>query len=141
MERARLERLPTCSEVVHLGHVLCADLDESSELERIGRAFNRQFHAFFGRFSILKGRDVLISLYKSFCSSFYGLESIALDSGSWSSVRFLKKSVNLALMKLLDLPRESVSPFLIARGVENVDTVWAHRGLTFWRRYFYAAAL
>lgn len=43
--------IPTRREVVHLGHLLTDNLDESSELIRVAKAFNKQFHAFFCRFN------------------------------------------------------------------------------------------
>ena len=107
-------------------------LDDSSEVERIAKAFNRQFHAFHNRFRIILDQFLLIHLFKSYCPSFYGLESVAPDEATASSKRFLRKSVNLALMRMLNLPRESISPFLIAYGVYNADASWKVRYLTFW---------
>ena len=125
--------LPTCTEVVHLGHVLACDMTESLEAERIGKAFNRQFYAFYYRFSDVKNADLMTRLYSSFCSSFYGLESLGMGCFSVASHRFLRKSVNLALMRLLSLPRESVSPFAIAYGLDNADSAWHFRSLLSWR--------
>jgi hypothetical protein len=107
-------------------------LNDAPELERIGAAFNRQFHHFLSRFRTIRNQALLLSLYNSFCTSFYGIENVGLEVSS-RSIRFLRKSVNLALMKLLRLPRESVSPYLIAYGVLNADAVWTSRALTFWR--------
>jgi hypothetical protein len=124
--------IPTCDRVIHLGHILSNDLSESAELERIGAAFNRQFHMFYGRFTAIRDKAILLRLYNSYCTSFYGLESVPVDKVSATSVRFLRKSVNLAIMRLLALPRESVSPYLIAYGVLNADATWTSRALSFW---------
>ena len=125
--------IKTCDEVVHLGHVLTKNLDDSAELIKIARSFNKQFHAFFNRFHGITDTNLLIELYNSFCSSFYGLETIFKSDVSSAAFRFFKKSVNIALMKMLRLPRESISQFLIAEGIMNADTMWNYRAALFWR--------
>lgn len=128
------QQIPVVNEVLHLGHRITFSLDDSAELMRIAKAFNRQFHGFLSRFCDLRHKDVLIPLYQTYCSSFYGLESTFQTCASVASVKFLRKSVNLSLMRLLDLPRESVSQFLIAHGILNSDATWRTRSLNFWRR-------
>ena len=125
--------IKTFTEVTHLGHVLSRNLDDSNELIRIAKAFNRQFHAFFSRFNGLKDTELMKQLYNSYCTSFYGLECIHESDVSTASIRFFRKSVNIALMKLFWLPRESVSKFLIAEGVLNADSIWKFRSLMFWK--------
>ena len=125
--------IPTCQTLAHLGHILSEDLSDSHELEKIAKSFNRQFNAFFSRFSSLKNMELQKQLYNTFCTSFYGIEGINPSNVSPSALRFWRKSVNLALMKLLTLPPESISPFLIAEGIFNADSVWAYRTLTFWK--------
>jgi hypothetical protein len=128
------ERLiPTVSTVTHLGHVLTEDLNDSAELFRIARAFNKQFHAFHCRFNGIQNVQLLKHIFNSFCSSFYGIEGIDPSCVSGSAVRFMRKSVNIALMKMLRLPRESVSPFLIAKGILNANSLMKFRSLLFWR--------
>jgi hypothetical protein len=124
--------IPTVTEVLHLGHIISHNLDDSAELMRIGKAFNRQFHAFFNRFFLVRNVDLLLSLFKSFCTSLYGIEALFQCNTSSSAAKFFRKSTNLALMKLLNLPRESVSPYLIAYGIMNGNTMWLLRSLTFW---------
>ena len=128
--------IPTCHTLTHLGHILSEDVSDSYELEKIAKSFNRQFNAFFARFGSLKNVELQKQLYNTFCTSFYGIEGINLQKVSSSALRFWRKSINLALMKLLTLPPESVSPFLVAEGIMNADSVWAYRALTFWKRVF-----
>ena len=123
----------TCTEIQHLGHRVSEDLDDSIELSRIARSFNKQFHAFFNRFRSIPDTELLKNLYNSFCLSFYGTEIIHHSDVSSSASRFLSKSVNLALMKMLRLPRESISKFLIAEGIMNADAIWKFRTITFWK--------
>ena len=106
--------LPSCTEITHLGHTITWDLADSAEVTRIGKAFNRQFHAFYSRFSLIKNSGTVINIFKSYCQSFYGIEYLFLNNINKSSIKFLKKSVNLAMMRLLSLPRESASLYLIA---------------------------
>ena len=126
-------RIPTATEVTHLGHVISADLTDSAEVFRIAKAYNRQFNAFFAKFHTLRDRGPLLPLYSTFCSSFYGIESVFPTLCSTAAKKFLYKSVNLSLMKLMSLPRESISPFLIAEGVQNAETTWRIRSLHFWK--------
>jgi hypothetical protein len=123
----------TASEVLHLGHILTNDLDDSNELIRVAKSFNKQFHAFHCRFGGIYNFQLLKQIFNSFCTSFYGLEGIDIHKVSGASVRFLRKSVNIALMKMLRLPRESVSPHLIAEGIMNADAVWRFRAVLFWK--------
>jgi hypothetical protein len=125
--------IPTASEVIHLGRILTYDLDDSSELIRVARSFNKQFHSFHCRFVGINNFQLLKHIFNSFCTSFYGLEGIDIEKVSGASVRFFEKSVNIALMKMLRLPRESVSPHLIAEGIMNANAVWKFRSVLFWR--------
>jgi hypothetical protein len=77
--------------------------------------------------------QLLKRIFNSFCTSFYGVEGVDANNVSAASVRFFRKSVNLALMKMLRLPRESVSPHLIAEGILNADSVLKFRSILFWR--------
>ena len=115
----------------HLGHILTWNLDDSSEVRRISESFNRQFYAFLNRFNGLKDIELTKQLYVTFCSSFYGLEAVFPSDVQSSARQFLKKSVNLALMRLLGLPRESVSQFLFAEGIPNVENIWRIRNFCF----------
>jgi hypothetical protein len=125
--------IPTKTEILHLGHILTYDLDDSPELIRIAKSFKKQFHAFFTRFNGIRDQQILINIFNSFCCSFYGLEGIFREDVSASAFRFFKKSYNLAVMKLLKLPRESVSPYLMAEGLLNADSTWQFRSLVFWK--------
>jgi hypothetical protein len=125
--------ISTSDEVLHLGHFLRFDLSDSAEVMAIARSFNKQFHSFFHKFAKLRKRELLIPLFNTYCSSFYGLDAIFPHKASMASIRFLRKSVNLALMRLLNLPPESVSPYLIAEGILNIDTTWSFRSLCFWK--------
>jgi hypothetical protein len=125
--------IPTTSQVLHLGHVLTQNLDDSAELIRVAKAFNKQFHAFHCRFVGISNFQLLKQIYNSFCTSFYGLEGVDLISVSGASIRFFRKSINLALMKMLRLPLESISPHLIAEGILNADSIWNLRSVLFWR--------
>jgi hypothetical protein len=125
--------IPTMTEVTHLGHVLTENLDDSAELTRVAKSFNKQFHAFHCRFNGIRNQELVKSIFNSFCTSFYGIETIDLSNVSGAAVRFFRKSVNIALMKLLGLPRESVSPYLVAEGILNAESVWRFRSLTFWK--------
>ena len=116
--------------------MLTNDLNDSEGLIRVARAFNKQFNAFFLRFGEIQNIELLKHLFVSFCSSFYGIEILDPKKVSVSSSKFWRKSVNLAMMKLLRLPRESVSQFLIAEGIMNADSIWSYRSLTFWRNVF-----
>jgi hypothetical protein len=118
---------------MHLGHILTWDLDDSSELIRVAKSFNKQFHAFHCRFVGINNFHLLKQIFNSFCSSFYGLEAIDSQFVSAASIRFFRKSVNIALMKMLRLPRESISPHLIAEGIMNAESVWKFRSVTFWK--------
>ena len=124
--------IASAKQVTHLGHLISADLTDSSEVIRIAKAYNRQFHAFFSKFRTLRDRSVLIQLYKTYCTSFYGLESIFISNCSSAARKLLTKSVNLSLMKLLNLPRESISQYLIAHGILNAEMIWKIRQLSFW---------
>jgi hypothetical protein len=124
--------IPTSEEVLHLGHKLRYDLSDSAEVMSIARNFNKKFHGFFQKFVKLRKRELLVPLYNAYCTSFYGLEALFPHKASSASVRFLRKSVNLALMRLLNLPPEPVSPHLIADGILNIDTIWAYRSSCFW---------
>ena len=50
--------IPVYDHVTHLGHILANDLDDSQELNRIARAFNRQFNAFFNRFGEIQNTEL-----------------------------------------------------------------------------------
>ena len=119
--------------VTHLGHILANDLDDSQELNRIARAFNRQFNAFFNRFGEIQNTELKKYLFTSFCASYYGIEIINPKNVSVPALKFWRKSINLAMIKLLQLPRESVSQYLIAEGILNADSVWSYRSLIFWK--------
>ena len=124
--------IATASQVTHLGHILSADLTDSAELARIAKAYNRQYHMFANKFRPLKDRTILLDLYKTYCTSFYGIESIFPSQCSSTAIKLMKKAVNLTLMRLLQLPRESVSPHLLAHGVMNAETLWRYRLLSYW---------
>ena len=109
--------------MTHLGHILADDLDDSHELNRIARAFNRQFNAFFNRFGEIQNIELKKYLFTSFCASYYGIELINPQKVNVSALKFWRKSINLAMMKLLQLPRESVSQYLIAKGILNADSI------------------
>lgn len=125
--------IPTTTEILHLGHILTQDLDDSSELIRVSKSFNKQFHAFHCRFVGINNFQLLKHIFNSFCTSFYGLEAVDPKHVSATSIRFFRKSVNIALMKMLRLPRESVSPHLIAEGIMNAESVWKFRSVIFWK--------
>ena len=125
--------IPTVRSAMYLGHELADTLNDSQELIRVSRAFNSQFHAFFNRFNGLKDVELLKFIFNTFCTSFYGIEGVDSAKVSSHAVRFWRKSVNLALMKLLKLPPESVSPFLFAEGILNADTVWKLRSALLWK--------
>lgn len=125
--------IPSSELVTHLGHKIQFDLNEAPQINDIARNFNRQFHGFYQRFSDLKKRELLIPLYNSYCTSFYGIQSTFFSRALPSATKFLNKSVNLALMKLLKLPLESVSPFLISEGILNADSCCKYRSLCFWK--------
>ena len=108
-------------------------MDDSHGLNRIARTFNRQFNSFYVRFGAIQNVELMKHLFVSFCSSFYGIEILDPRRVSVSSLKFWRKSMNLALMKLLRLPRESVSQFLIAEGILNADSAWSYRSLIFWK--------
>ena len=114
-------------------HILSSNLDESTELIRIARTLNKQFNALFVRFGNIPSVELQKTLFNSFCSSYYGIEIVDPANVTVAAKKFFSKSVNISLMKLLKLPRESVSPYLIAEGLYNADTVWGHRSLMFWR--------
>ena len=125
--------LPTVKEILHLGHLITETLDDSVELLRIAKSFNKQFHAFFCPFNTVRNTELLKEVLTSFCFSFYGIESLNPQMVTASSIKFFKKSFNLALMKLLRLPPESISPFLVAEGILNADAIWKVRRLSFWK--------
>jgi hypothetical protein len=131
--------IPTNTEVIHLGHVLTEDLDDSAELIQIAKSFNKQFHAFHCRFTGMNNVQLLKNIFNSFCTSFYGIEAIDPKNVSAAAIRFFRKSVNIALMKMLKLPRESVSQYLVAEGILNADSIWKFRSLMFWRSLFSSA--
>jgi hypothetical protein len=125
--------IPTSNQVIHLGHILRFDLSDSAEVMGVARNFNKQFHGFFQKFAKLRKRELLIPLFNAYCSSFYGLDALFCHKATPASIRFLRKSVNLALMRLLNLPPEPVSPHLIADGILNLDTIWKYRSSCFWK--------
>ena len=73
-------------------------------------------------------------LIQTYVSSFYGAELVSFDNANAASLKFLRKSVNLAYMRALKLPRESVSQYLIAEGILNADAMSSYRSLCFWKR-------
>ena len=125
--------IPTFENVTHLGHILSCYLDDSPELIRIAKSFNKQFNAFYSRFCEIRNVELKKYLFTSFCTSYYGIEIVDPKKVSVAAVKFWRKSVNLATMKLLSLPRESVSQFLIAEGILNADSSWSFRSLLFWK--------
>lgn len=125
--------IPSADRVTHLGHIITSDLLDSEALIAIARKFNQLFHGFYQRFCTLRKVELLIPLYNTFCTSFYGLQTILTKRCSVAAIRFFRKSVNLALMRMLRLPPESVSPYLIAEGILNADTTWRIRALCFWK--------
>jgi hypothetical protein len=125
--------IPSADRVLHLGHILTADMLDSEALIAVARKFNQQFHGFYQRFCTLQKVELLIPLYNTFCTSFYGLQTILAKRCSTTAIRFFRKSVNLALMRMLRLPPESVSPYLIAEGILNADTCWKIRSIGFWK--------
>ena len=127
------KRLPLTRAATHLGHILAEDLSDSPEINRIARSFNRQFNAFFNKFGVLNNAELKKHLYVTFCGSFYGIEAVNPNSVTKTARDFLKSSVNIALMKLLRLPRESISQFLIAEGILNAESMWRCRALNFWK--------
>ena len=72
-------------------------------------------------------------LFTTFCTSYYGIEIVDPKRVSVSAMKFWRKSVNLAAMKILSLPRESVSQYLIAEGIFNADSIWSFRSMIFWK--------
>ena len=126
-------RLQLTRAATHLGHILAEDLSDSPEISRIAKSFNRQFNAFFSRFGVLNNTELKKQLYVTFCCSFYGIEAVNPNLVTKTARDFLKSSVNIALMKLLRLPRESISQFLLAEGIMNAEAMWKFRALNFWK--------
>jgi exonuclease III len=126
--------VPTVHSLVHLGIILTWDLDDSQQINRIAESFNRQFYAFLNRFRDLENQSLRNGLYQTFCTSFYSLDAIFPDNVQARTIKFLRKSVNIAQMRLLQLPRESVSQYLFAEGVLNSDHYWSSRNLSLVKR-------
>jgi len=126
--------IPMLDDVIHLGHKINCFIDDSAEVTAIARQFNRQFHATYFRFSKLQDPAALVKLTQSYCTSFYGVEIVDLDQVSYFSRKLLRKSVNVAYMEALSLPKESISKFLIAEGLLNAESMYKYRCLTYFSR-------
>lgn len=127
--------IPIVDQATHLGHIINYSLDDSEELKRMSKNFNKQFHSAYYRFHRLNNPSIFLNLIQTYCTSFYGIELVNMDNVSSASRKLLSKSVNLAYMRALQLPPESVSKYLIAEGLLNANATQRYRSATFWSQF------
>jgi hypothetical protein len=74
-----------------------------------------------------------LPLVPTFSTSFYGAEIVDVENNA--GYKLLRASVNLAYMRALQLPFESVSQYLIADGILNAESMITYRTLCHWRKH------
>ena len=97
-------KLEIVDNVKYLGCELFYDLNENRDIERCMKSFNKSFASFYRHFSSVH-IEVLLPLFFTFCTSFYGSELWADRSKCIASFKQLVVSYHAALKKILGVPR------------------------------------
>ena len=92
----------------YLGHIVCSDLSDSTDIDDKTNKFYGQVYGFLSTFSVLRC-DRRARLFDSYCSSFYGCELWDTVSGNsdhaavaWrKAVRHLRYLPNITLCNIL----------------------------------------
>ena len=92
-------KLEIVDNVKYLGCELFYDLNESRDIERCMKSFNKSFASFYRHISSVD-IEVLLPLFFTFCSSFYGSELWADRSKCIASFKQLGLSYHAALNKI-----------------------------------------
>lgn len=96
--------LKVVDEVKYLGCILSSNLQDDLDIDRSKLSFNRTFGFLFRKFNSVSP-DVFYSLFKSYCTDFYG-SALWIDRKKCSNnFKNLAISYHCSLKKILNLPK------------------------------------
>ena len=92
--------LEAVTSFVHLGHVISASITDDADIMRCRDNFIRQFNNMISYFRILKF-SVLLKLFRSYCTSYYGCELWCLDN---KVIDLLSTAWRKAIRRICNIP-------------------------------------